>query len=210
MARRQLLPLLALVLLGLVASYLLQNSRPLRRDAGESASAVRMLQDRGSPETVVGNGDLTVVMFTDYQCPACRKADPALRRAVARDGNVRIVYRDWPVFGERSERAAAVALAAHRQDIYPSVHQRLMMSPSMADTALREAVEGAGGDWQLLEADLLTHGRAIADQLAANRLDALALGIRGTPSYLIGPLIVEGALTEREFLRAFREARSDP
>lgn len=156
-----------------------------------------------------GNGDLTVVMFTDYKCPASRKADPGLRRALARDGNVRIVYRDWPIFGERSERAATVALAAHRQGIYPLVHQRLMSSPNLAETALREAVERAGGDWDILEADLLAHGRAIRNQLGANRLDAFALGIRGTPSYLIGPLIVEGAMTEREFLRAFKHARAE-
>lgn len=209
MTRREFLSLMALVLFGVIASYLLQNSRPLGRDAADSALAARMLQDRGSPETVRGNGELTVVMFTDYQCPACRKADPALRRAVARDGNVRIVYRDWPIFGERSERAATIALAAHRQDIYPSVHQRLMKSLSMDDAALRNAVEGAGGDWELLKTDLLTHGKVIADQLAANRLDAFALGLRGTPSYLIGPLIVEGALTEREFLRVFQRARSE-
>nr|WP_241233695.1 DsbA family protein [Altericroceibacterium xinjiangense] len=148
-------------------------------------------------------------MFTDYQCSACRKADPALRRAVARDGNVRVVYKDWPILGERSERAATVALAAHRQGIYPSVHRQLMKSPSLDDTALRNAVEGAGGDWEQVEADLLTHGPAIANQLAANRLDAFALVLQGTPSYLIGPLLVEGALTEREFLRAFEQARSD-
>ena len=209
MARRQFLSLIAFLLCGVIVSYLLQNSRPLGRDAGDSASAARILQDRGSPETVRGNGELTVVMFTDYQCPACRKADPALRRAVARDGNVRIVYKDWPIFGERSERAAMIALAAHRQDIYPSVHQRLMKSLSMDDAALRNAVEGAGGDWELLKADLLTHGQAIADQLAANRLDAFALGLRGTPGYLIGPVIVERALTEREFLRVFQKARSE-
>ena len=209
MTRRQFLSLIALVLFGVVTSYLLQNSRSLGRDAADSVSAARILQDRGSPETVRGNGELTVVMFTDYQCPACRKADPALRRAVARDGNVRIVYRDWPIFGARSERAATIALAAHRQDIYPSVHQRLMKSMSMDDAALRDAVEEAGGNWEQLEADLLKHRRPIADQLAANSLDAFALGLRGTPGYLIGPLIVEGALTEREFLRVFQRARSE-
>jgi protein-disulfide isomerase len=193
MTHKQFLPLIALILLGVIVSYLLQEGRPLGRNAaGTASAAARILQDRGSPEAVWGNGELTVVMFTDYQCPACRKADPALRRAVARDGNVRIIYRDWPIFGERSERAATVALAGHRQNIYPAVHQQLMRSMSSDDNALRDAVEGAGGDWGLLEADLLTHGGAIANQLAVNRLDAFALGLRGTPSYLIGPLIVEG------------------
>ena len=209
MTRRQLLPLIALILLGAVASYFLQNSRPLGLNASGTASAARILQDQGSPETVQGNGNLTVVIFTDYQCSACRKADPALRRAVTRDGNVRLVYKDWPIFGERSERAATVALAAHRQGIYPSVHHQLMKSRSLDDSALRNAVEGAGGDWAQLEADLLTHGPAIENQLAINSVDAFTLGLQGTPGYLIGPVIVEGALTEREFLRVFKQARSE-
>ena len=52
-----------------------------------------------------------------------------MRKAVARDGNIRLVYKDWPIFGAQSERAAKVALAADRQGIYPSVHHALMHMP---------------------------------------------------------------------------------
>jgi len=208
MARRTLLPLLALILLGVLASYALRNSRTLGEHVGTSPTVVRILQDHQSPQEARGEGNLTVVMFTDYQCPSCRMADPALRAAIAHDGNVRLVYRDWPVFGERSERAAKVALAAHRQGVYAALHHRLMTSASLDDPALRIAVEEVGGNWEQLEADLLTDGPEIADQLARTSRDAFALGLAGTPGYLIGPLLVEGALTEREFLRAFDQARS--
>jgi protein-disulfide isomerase len=208
MARRQLLSLITLVLLAVITAHVLKNTRQLGRTVGASPSAVRVLEDRRSPQIVHGHGSLTVVVFTDYQCPACRKADPALRGAIARDGNVRVVYRDWPIFGERSERAAKVALAGHRQGIYYSLHYRLMRSPSFDDAALRDAVEVAGGNWSQLQADLHSQGPAIANQLVANRQDAFALGLRGTPGYLIGPLLIEGALTESEFLRAFDQART--
>jgi len=209
MARRTLFPLLALVSLGLLVSYALRNSRTLGEYVGTSPTVVQILADHRAPQEIRGEGNLTVVIFTDYQCPSCRMADPALRAAMARDGNVRVVYRDWPVFGERSERAARVALAAHRQGVYSALHHRLMTSASLADPALRVAVEEVGGDWEQLEADLLTDGPEIADQLARNARDAFALGLVGTPGYLIGPLLVEGALTEREFLRAFDQARSN-
>ena len=209
MHRRQLLPLFGLILLAALTSYLLQNMRPLGRNVGASPAAIQILEDQRSPRTVASNTNLTVVMFTDYQCPACRKADPALQAAIARDGNVQVVYKDWPIFGERSERAAKMALGAHRQGIYPSLHHQLMKSPALDDAALREAVELVGGNWQQLQADLLTHGPAIEDQLSANSRDAFALGLQGTPGYLIGPLLVEGALTERQFLRAFAQARSE-
>jgi protein-disulfide isomerase len=209
MHRPQLLTLLALVVLAALTSYLLRTSRSLGRDVGASPVAAQVLNDRTSPQEVHGNASLTVVMFTDYQCPGCRTADPALQAAVARDGNVRVVYRDWPIFGERSERAAKVALAAHRQGIYPVLHHRLMRSPSFEDGPLRMAVEESGGNWRQLQGDLVKDEKPIANQLVANSTDAFALGLRGTPGYLIGPLLVQGALTEREFLRVFAQARSE-
>lgn len=157
-----------------------------------------------------GKADLTVVVFTDYRCPACRAAEPALSRAITHDGDVRVIYRDWPIFGERSERAARIALAADRQDIYLPVHRALMRSRAFDDGALRKIVEEAGGSWWQVQSDLARHGSAIAAQLARNSQDAFGLGLRGTPGYLIGPLLVEGALTESEFLRAFDEARAEP
>ncbi|MEO6151864.1 MAG: DsbA family protein [Croceibacterium sp.] len=208
MSWRQMLPLVGLILLGVMASQLLERMRPLGQDVATSPSAIQALTGSGSPQTVQGAGDLTVVMYTDYQCPVCRRVDPSLRAALLRDGNVRLVYKDWPIFGERSEQAAKVALAARRQGIYPSVHHRLMNARSFSDADLRAAVEGAGGDWQQLQGDLVDHGPEITDQLAANSREASSLGLQGTPGYLIGPILVEGALTEREFVRAFRQARA--
>lgn len=207
MTRRQLVSLIAAIVLGALASYFLQNTRSLGQFVGDSAAATRISGDRAAPAAVVGDGSLTVVMFTDYQCPACRKADPALRRAVTRDGNVRLVYRDWPIFGEDSWRAARIALAAHRQGIYPSLHHQLMAARSLDDAVLQAIVESMGGDWDRLQADMLIHDRDIQHQLTKNGQDAFALGLQGTPGYLIGPLLVRGALTESEFLRAFERAR---
>ena len=209
MTRRQLLPLIALVLLGAIVSFLLKDTQTFGQNVGESPSAIRILKDRRSPQLVHGDGSLTVVMFSDYQCLACRNADPALQRAVAHDGNVRVIYKDWPIFGERSERAAQVALAAHRQGTYPSLHHLLMKSHSFKDEALRAAVEGAGGNWEQVESDLLLYEDEIKNQLAANGRDAFALGLQGTPGYLVGPLLIRGALTEREFARAFQQAREE-
>jgi protein-disulfide isomerase len=208
MSRRQILALVILVLIGAATSHLLKNTRSLGRNVATSAAALEISKDQLSPRTATASADLTVVVFTDYQCSACRRAHPALQRAVARDGGVRVVYKDWPIFGERSVRAARVALAGHYQGIYPSLHDRLMRSPVYKDDDLRSAVESAGGNWALIQADLVARGPAIDLQLAANNRNAVALSLRGTPGYLIWPLLIEGALSEREFLRAFKQARS--
>jgi protein-disulfide isomerase len=209
MARKQQILLVVLILLGILSSYTLSKSPPLGRDLSESAAVTNFLADRRSPHVIYGDGGLTVIAFIDYQCPACRIADKALRSAAARDGNIRVIYRDWPVFGPLSERAAQVALASDRQGIYPALHYELMRSPSLGEAALREAVARAGGNWEKLQTDLAVDRPTIEAQLAENRRDAASLGLKGTPSYLIGTLLVEGALVEGEFVRAFKKARPD-
>lgn len=206
--RRHLLSLIFLILIGTLASVLLQNSRPMWRDATGSAAADRIGREDTSPEVIWGKSELTVITFPDYQCPACRRASPALQSAAKRDGNVRIVYKDWPVFGERSVRAASIVLEAHEQQLYVPVHEKLMNLRSFEDDGLREAVMSAGADWNEIKAGLVHHRISLADQLSANRADAFALRLRGALGYLIGSLIVEGGLTEQEFLDVFEEARS--
>lgn len=206
--RKDLISLLIAVVIGVAVSQLLLRAAPLGRDVGGHPAAQAALRDNISPSTTVDDPTLTLVVFTDYQCPACKRANAAMEAAVAKDGRVRLVYRDWPIFGAVSERAARVAIAADRQGIYPAVHRQLMDEwRRLDDQVLRDAVEGAGGNWDKLQADLRLHAADIDRQLAQTSADALALGIRGTPAYLAGPRLVTGALDEAEFRRLFALGR---
>ncbi len=120
---------------------------------------------------------------------------------------MRIVYKDWPIFGSASERAAEVAVASDSQHIYPLVHDRLMTGDVGNEDDLKVAVERAGGDWPLLQRYLTTNRTHISEQIGRNRMQAFKLGLKGTPAYLIGPILVRGALKEDEFTRVFRQAR---
>lgn len=201
--------LFALVLTGAAISYLLQDTRTVGRLINDSQSANLILRDKEAPQLAHGDGNLTVVIFTDYQCPSCKVAESALQGAIAQDGNIKVIYKDWPILGEMSLKAAKVALAAHRQGVYFPVNRFLMNSIQVDDTALRSAVEKAGGDWEKIESDLLKHDAEIVSQLAVNNRDAFSLGLQGTPGYLIGSILVKGALTESEFTRAFKQARAE-
>jgi protein-disulfide isomerase len=131
-----------------------------------------------------------------------------MKRAVASDGKVRIVYKDWPIFGAASKRAAEVALASRYQNIYPDVHDRLMTRAVNSNDALRVAVEQSGGNWRDLQNKLGGNSSEISSQLERNARQAFQLGLAGTPGYLIGTTLVRGALTEREFKNVFRAART--
>ena len=69
-----------------------------------------VLHDPNAPEGGNPKGDLTIVAFTDYNCPFCKKAEPDLERAVREDGNIRLVYKDWPILTQASVHGARLTL----------------------------------------------------------------------------------------------------
>ena len=206
--RREILQLMALAGAGAGVGAFLRSTAPIGRDVSRNQIAQRILSDRGSPQFGPAEADLAVAVFSDYQCPACRFAEPALLEAIASDARVRIIYRDWPVFGARSEQAARVALAAHYQGKYEAVHHLLMVEPShLGDGVVREIAERAGADWARLEQDMSAHESAISAAINQSGWDAFSLSLPGTPGYLIGPLLVVGAQTLSGFRGAFGKAR---
>lgn len=76
---------------------------------------------RGNPK-----GNITIVTFFDYNCPYCKKAEPDLERVVKEDGQIRLVYKDWPILTKASVYGAQMALAAKYQGKYDAVHAALM------------------------------------------------------------------------------------
>lgn len=197
----------ALVIAAWAASLLLQRSGEIGQNVGGLQTVEAVRQDQTAPSTANKLADVTLIVFSDYQCPACLLAYPDMVRATAKDGRVRIVYRDWPIFGERSERAARVALASRYQGLYVKVHHLLMSGRRVDEDYLQRTVERAGGDWDKLESDLRDHSQEIDELLARNGQQAFSMGIAGTPAYLAGPLLIRGRISEAEFSRAIAEAR---
>lgn len=159
------------------------------------------------PEAGNRQGDLTVVVFTDFNCPACRRAHPEMMAAVNADGGVRLRFLDWPVFGTDSRAAARTALAADSQGLYMPVHAALMQGGRADAPAAEAALVAAGGNLDRLCATLGAEGPAIEGRLSRNAFHAFSLGLKGTPSHLVGRLLLEGAASERTFRRAFEAAR---
>lgn len=84
------------------------------------------------PETPTGGnpqGDVTIVAFTDYNCPFCKKSEPDLQKIVKDDGKIRLVYKDWPILAASSVYGARMALAARYQNAYERAHDALMSIP---------------------------------------------------------------------------------
>ncbi|MBE7201433.1 MAG: DsbA family protein, partial [Parafilimonas terrae] len=165
------------------------------------------------PETPVsGNpkGDLTIVAFLDYNCPFCKRSEPELLRLVKADGRIRLVHKDWPILGDSSVYGAQLALAAKYQDRYGEAHAALMAIPAgnTPKERMLEAVSASGVDMIRLQGDQKAHQAEIAALLQRNLDQADALGLEGTPVFLVGPLKVAAALDYDGFRKAAAQARA--
>lgn len=167
-----------------------------------------ILRDPAAPVGGNPEGDVTIVAFTDYNCPFCKKAEPDLERAVREDGNIRLVYKDWPILTQASVHGARLALAAHYQGAYERAHHALMTisGRAVSQDDMRQAIAAAGVDMSRLTADLEARKGDITALLARNMDQADALGLQGTPAYLIGPLLAS-TLDYDGFRAAIAEAR---
>lgn len=192
-----------------VSAWLRRQGAPPQR-LGDTPVFRQVVDDPGSPRIGPATANVFVVIFTDYQCPVCRRTDAALGRLMAQDPQVAVIYKDWPILGEASRSAAQVALAAARQGRYAEVHVALMASRgALSAQRLRGAAVSAGVDWPRLELDRRRDAAQIEAQLGRHALQAFALGLEGTPAYLVGPRLVRGGLSDGALRRLVKIARAE-
>ena len=150
-------------------------------------------------QVVLGNpkGDVTMVEFFDYNCGFCKRAMADMLDLLENDPKLRIVLKEFPVLGEGSVEAANVAVAVRMQDksgkLYLDFHRRLLGGRGHADKAhALAAAKAAGADMARIEKDMAAP--EVKATLTENFKVADALGLNGTPSYVIGNNVVVGAV----------------
>ncbi len=160
---------------------------------------------------VLGNpqGDLTVVEYFDYQCPYCKKLAPEIAQVVREDGNIRLVLKDWPIFGAVSKSAARLALAAKYQNKYQEAHDALIgATEKLSDANIPELLTKAGVDVEKAKQDLQAHQKTIDDLLVRNDDQADAFGFEGTPGFIVGFFRVPGVVEMKVFKQIIADARA--
>jgi protein-disulfide isomerase len=201
---------------GDVRSYLLAHPEVLpeamealrNREVGKAVAANRAAIVEPFPGAVGGNpkGSVTVVAFMDYACGYCRASLPELARLVASDGDVRIVYRELPILGPASGRAAQWSLAAAQQGRFLPFHEALYAGGQLTDASIDAAAAKAGIDRG--RATAAASSPAVMTELEKNLTTARALGVNATPTWVIGDRLLSGLLQHDELAKAVREARA--
>jgi protein-disulfide isomerase len=124
----------------------------------DALSEASILDDAAVPVLGNPNGDVTVVEYFDYQCPYCRKVSTELAKIVREDGKVRLILKDWPIFGKPSLYAAKLALAAQYQGKYAEAHDALIsIKEKLSEDNVQSTLAAVGIDVERAKRDLATN-----------------------------------------------------
>lgn len=208
-----------------VRSYLLQNPEVIfeaiqileekRNRAAETADrdmverhAAAIYEDGFS--FVGGNpdGDITLVEFLDYRCGYCKRAHPEVQEVLDRDPNVRLIVKEFPILGPDSVAASRMALAALAMDPskYEELGDALMSYNGNLTEQVAYKIAGSIG-YDIAELKVRAGGEVVEAQLEQNYRLAQALGLQGTPAFIVGSEVIRGYLPVEDMLGAVNEAR---
>ena len=198
----------------IIKDYLVKNPEVLqeafselekRQAAAEATKHKTAVKDHAEAlfnstrQVVLGNpqGDVTMVEFFDYNCGYCKRALADMMDLMKSDPKLRVVLKEFPVLGENSVEAARVSVAARMQDKagkkYLDFHQKLLGNRGQIGRAQAlAAAKDAGFDMSRMEKDMA--GDEPKATLEESFKLADALGLSGTPSYVVGSDVVIGAV----------------
>lgn len=207
----------------IVREYLLKNPEILievsqelekRKQAAEDSQRQTAITEnakllfRSGNDLVAGNpdGDVTMVEFFDYNCAWCKKGLPEVLGLIDADKNLRLVMKEYPIFGEESEYAARAALASKAQGKYWQFHLAMLQHEGKINKAAVDRIaEETGLDLEKLKADMKSE--KIAGIIDANQQLANDLAISGTPAFIIDKKVIPGYLPQDQLAATIQEVR---
>jgi protein-disulfide isomerase len=187
-----------------------RNADALNADAELVAAHREQLFN--DPNSWVGgnpDGDVTLVEFLDHRCGYCKRAHPELEELLERDPNVRLVVKEFPILGPDSVAAGRMATAANMIDPakYGDLNDALMTYNGQLNEAAAYRVAASIG-YDIAELKRVAASAEVEAQIQDNYELAKALGVRGTPSFVLGDRIIRGYLPVDDMLAAVAEARA--
>lgn len=195
---------------------LMEASQSLQQKQQEAmqAQAKKAIEDNAKKLfteklAVQGNkeGSVTIVEFFDYQCIHCKKMQAVLNNLVDKNKELRVIYKEFPIFGKSSELASQVALAAAMQGKYQEMHEALMnIDQRLDENIIMESAKSIGLNLDKLKTDM--QSTVVSDALSENRELAEKMHLMGTPAFIVAatpdgklkdnsnPVFIPGAATQ--------------
>ncbi len=139
----------------------------------------------GAPIQGDPDAPVTLVVFSDFECPWCGKTEPVLKQLLKNNkGTLRIVFKHLPLqMHPFAEKAALAAIAAQRQDKFWEMHDALFALKKWSDNAIAKEAEKLGLDMEQFRKDFNSQDTRL--QLAKDLNDAQNADVSATPSLFI-------------------------
>jgi len=195
-----------------VRSYLLAHPEVIpeaMQRLQEKQTASQVAQNRAVIETpfagaVAGNpkGDVTLVEYFDYACGYCRASVPDVDKLVATDPNVRVVFKELPILTPESDRAAQLGLVAAKAGRFLDYHHKIYAEGALSSAKIDQAAREVGIDPKMAESPDIAH------EIETNLATARALGLSGTPTFVVGDQVISGAVGYQGLKDAVAKARA--
>ena len=144
---------------------------------------------------------VTLVEFYDYACPYCKASNPAVDRLLREDKGLRVIYRELPILGPDSVTAARLSLEASKLGRFARFHDTLWAAGRPAPDTNAQAAQAAGIAQQPVE------DPEIEAELGRNMKLAGELGATGTPLFIVGDRVMNGAVGYDTLKDAIMQAR---
>ncbi|MBU1378216.1 MAG: DsbA family protein [Alphaproteobacteria bacterium] len=171
------------------------RQKQMLEQAKASASTVakyRQQLERDPRDLVINpTGEFTVVEFFDYRCGYCKVVAPEVVKLMAENPDVRFVFKEFPIFGEVSDSAAKLALTPQGKTKGVELYKAWMSDKGLDEAALDRHLAEVGLDPAAVRK--AANDPAIAEQIRDIRLLAGALGLQGTPAFVVGDYVIPGA-----------------
>jgi protein-disulfide isomerase len=146
--------------------------------------------------------DVTLVEFFDYACPYCKASNPAVDRLLQEDKGLRVVYRELPILGPDSVTAARLSLEASKLGRFAQFHDTLWATGRPTPDTNAKAAQAAGIAPQPVQ------DAEIETELNRNMKLAGELGATGTPVFVVGDRVMNGAVGYDSLKDAIAKARA--
>lgn len=146
--------------------------------------------------------EVTLVEFFDYACPYCKASNPTVDRLLQEDKGLRVVYRELPILGPDSVTAARLSLESSKLGRFARFHDTLWAAGRPAPETIATAAQAAG------IAPQPQNDPEIEAELKRNFQLAGQLGATGTPLFVIGDRVMNGAVGYDALKQAIAAARA--
>lgn len=180
-------------------------------ERGRSQQAIVQNRDAllaNATDPVIGpaSASVTIVEFFDYQCPYCKRVTSGLMALAAGDPDLRVVFKEFPILGDASVLASKAALAAAKQGKYTEFHVALMRQRGqLTSRSLENVAQRVSLDLDRWRTDM--QSADIDAIVKANYRLAQAIGITGTPAFIIGDQLIPGAIDPARMAELVANAR---